>query len=70
MPHESLGQQLVLVIEGNASQSSIAQLQEICKKNLGKYEQPRQIFFLPEIPKTAMGNLTEILKFLLNKIFP
>ncbi len=55
LPHESLGRQLVLVTEGNASQKSIAKLQEICKKYLDRYEQPRQIIFIPEIPKTGNG---------------
>ncbi len=54
-PHESLGQQLVLVAKGKESQKSITRMQDICKKHLGKYERPRQIIFIPEIPKTGNG---------------
>lgn len=55
LPHESLGQQLVLVVEEKASQKTIIRLQDFCKKHLDKYERPRQIIFIPEIPKTGNG---------------
>ena len=55
VPHESLGQQLVLVVQGNESKMVQEELQETCTKHLKKFEQPRKIIFINEIPKTAGG---------------
>jgi len=57
LPHESLGQQLILVVEAVENKKSGMKLQEICRRELEKYEQPRQIIFLPEIPQTANGKI-------------
>ncbi len=57
LPHESLGQQLVLVVERKESKALKAQLQETCRNQLEKYEQPRQIFFVQEIPKNQGGKI-------------
>ncbi len=55
LPHESLGEQLVLLVEGEKSDEYAKRLQEICRQNLGRYEQPREILFVSEIPKTENG---------------
>jgi o-succinylbenzoate---CoA ligase len=55
--HDLLGHQLVLVIEGLENQELITELWTICRQKLGKYEQPRQIIFLPKIPKTSSGKI-------------
>ncbi len=55
LPHESLGQQLVLAVEGNETQHMRDSLKELCRKQLKKFEQPRKIIFTAEIPKTASG---------------
>ena len=51
LPHESLGEQLVLVIEGNENNELLQNVKIICKKRLTKYEQPRQIIFVQHLPK-------------------
>jgi O-succinylbenzoic acid--CoA ligase len=55
LPHESLGEQLVLVVEGKTSEEGIKHLAEICRHKLDKFEQPRRIVFVSEIPKTVSG---------------
>jgi o-succinylbenzoate---CoA ligase len=53
LPHESLGEQLVLVVKGKKSDLEINRLMEICRRQLNRYEQPRQIRFLRQLPCTA-----------------
>jgi O-succinylbenzoic acid--CoA ligase len=55
LPHESLGQQLVLVVEGEKSEEFKNYLHKICGKHLVKYEQPRQIVFVSQIPRNENG---------------
>jgi O-succinylbenzoic acid--CoA ligase len=55
LPHDSLGQQLVLVVEGKDSAAGTKRLEEICRRELEKFEQPRKIIFVSEIPKTENG---------------
>jgi O-succinylbenzoic acid--CoA ligase len=55
LPHESLGQQLVLVVEGKENKETTGKLKEICKKQLGKYEQPKQILFKDKLPRFPNG---------------
>jgi len=58
LPHESLGEQLVLVVEGKESDESTKRLKTICRRELEKYEQPRQIRFVPQLPRTGSGKLS------------
>jgi o-succinylbenzoate---CoA ligase len=55
LPHESLGEQLVLVVEGKESREAVARVLDICRSRLEKFEQPRQIIFVSDIPKTGSG---------------
>ena len=57
LPHESLGEQLVLVVEGKKSDLETKRLMEICRRQLEKYEQPRQLLFVSEIRNTENGKL-------------
>jgi o-succinylbenzoate---CoA ligase len=57
LPHESLGEQLVLVVEGEKSEKEIKRLKEICRRELEKFERPRQIRFITQLPRTANGKL-------------
>lgn len=50
LPHESLGEQLVLVLEGNENNEMTRELKNICQQQLEKYEQPRQIIFVQQLP--------------------
>ena len=52
LPHESLGEQLVLVLEGNENDKVVNKIKEVCQKQLSKYEQPRQILFATHFPRT------------------
>lgn len=55
LPHESLGQQLILVVEGKENKETTEKLKEICKKQLGRYEQPRQVIFKHTLPLLSNG---------------
>ncbi len=57
LPHDQLGEQIILLIEGEEDRESIAALKEICRQRLDKYEQPRQIRFIPRLPRTPNGKL-------------
>ncbi|MBW6536495.1 MAG: AMP-binding protein [Mariniphaga sp.] len=57
LPHESLGEQLVLVVEGKESKVVRNQIKKICLQYLKKYQQPRQIVFASEIPGNENGKI-------------
>ncbi len=52
LPHEKLGRQIVLVVEGNGSAETLDRIKTICKKKLDKYEIPRQFIFSSKLPRT------------------
>ncbi len=55
LPHESLGQQLVLVVEGKENKETTEKLKEICRKQFDKYEQPKQVLFKDRLPRLPNG---------------
>lgn len=55
LPHESLGQHLVLVVEGKENKVTTEKLKEICRQKLDKYEQPKQILFKNRLPRLPNG---------------
>lgn len=50
--HNSLGEQLVLVLKGNENSEILKTVKKLCLKRLSKYEQPRQIIFVQHFPET------------------
>lgn len=57
IPHDSLGEQLVLVAEGPENDQHRTVIREACDKVLEKYETPRHILFVPELPRTENGKI-------------
>jgi O-succinylbenzoic acid--CoA ligase len=57
LPHETLGQQLILIVEGEEDEKRIRQIQTICSQQLSKYEQPKQIRFIKIFPRTENGKV-------------
>ncbi|MCW0482676.1 AMP-binding protein [Gaoshiqia sediminis] len=57
LPHETLGQQLILAVEETETPELSGELQSICRQQLNKYEQPRQICFVRELPRTPNGKI-------------
>ncbi len=56
-----LGERLVLVIEGNAfSEEKFTELNTTLKKVLTRFEQPKEILFIRQLPKTENGKLDRI----------
>ncbi len=57
-PDERLGQAVTAFIEGPAlGPDMVAQLQTLLAARLGRYEQPRQLRYMPEFKSTATGKL-------------
>ena len=57
-PDERLGQAVTAFIEGPAlAAAQQAQLQALLAERLGRYEQPRQLTYIPEFQVTATGKL-------------
>ncbi|SET55272.1 AMP-binding protein [Hymenobacter actinosclerus] len=57
-PDERLGQQVTAFIEGGAlPETQQQQLRELLGQRLDRYEQPRQLVFVPEFQTTASGKL-------------
>lgn len=52
LPHDSLGEQIVLVLEENENNEILETVKKLCLKRLSKYEQPRQILFIQCFPET------------------
>ncbi len=57
LPHDTLGQQLVLVVEGTENIVLKNELKKVCIQQLSQYEQPRRILFTRELPHTPNGKL-------------
>lgn len=55
--HPELGQQIVLLIEGLESTKLKKEILDICKKQLPKFEIPRQVYFVDQLPRTKNGKL-------------
>lgn len=55
LPHESLGQQLVMIIEGNRDEVVKQNIEKICHEKLNKYEVPRKFIFICKILQTLSG---------------
>lgn len=58
LPNETLGEQVVLIVEQNSLNSILLkELTEEITEVLTKYEKPKQIFFLPKFKETETGKL-------------
>jgi O-succinylbenzoic acid--CoA ligase len=58
LPDESLGQKLILIIEGNQSDEVIKKISEIpFEKN---FHRPKEIIFISEIPRTPNGKINRL----------
>ncbi|MGQ8337196.1 AMP-binding protein [Sunxiuqinia sp. A32] len=55
LPHEKLGRQLILIIEGSESNLDLGKLQTVFESQLEKYECPRKIRCVDLIPRTPNG---------------
>ncbi len=57
LPHETLGQQLILLVQGNQTQETTTTLQSVIQHHLDKFERPRQIRSVPQLPRTPNGKI-------------
>ncbi len=58
--HESLGQQLVLIVEGKKNKETMEKLNEMCRQQLSRYEQPKQIIFKDKLPRLPNGKIDRL----------
>lgn len=52
LPDKTLGQKLILIIEGNRTLNF-----ELRTSNFGKYEIPKEVYFVKEFPRTESGKI-------------
>lgn len=57
LPDDTLGQQIILMIEGTESFIMLEQLEHVCQKFLLRYECPRKIVFQEKLKRTENGKL-------------
>ncbi len=57
LPDETLGEQIILMIEGTESFIMLEQLEHVCQKILLRYECPRKIVFQEKLKRTENGKL-------------
>ena len=56
LPHETLGEKLVLVVEGPVSSEDLEE-QMLTLTSLGDYEKPKKIYSLPNFIRTSTGKI-------------
>jgi O-succinylbenzoic acid--CoA ligase len=56
-PHESLGEEVVLVIEGNITEAQEASLLQELRSSSEKYKAPKRILYAPSFELTTMGKI-------------
>lgn len=57
LPHETLGQQLILIVEGSQTPEKTKQMEAVVQNHLDKFERPREIRFVKQIPRTPNGKI-------------
>lgn len=58
MPHEVYGEEVMAVIVPQAGEKpTVEEIEEYCKKHLGKFQQPKRIEFALFLPKTPLGKI-------------
>lgn len=55
--HETLGKQIILILEGEEEEPKISRLKTIVEQQLVKYERPKQIRFVQKLPRTENGKI-------------
>ncbi|MDR1859563.1 MAG: AMP-binding protein [Bacteroidales bacterium] len=56
-PHDTLGQQLVLVAEAPETPENETLVRQLCASRLSRYERPKQIRFVHRLPRTDTGKV-------------
>lgn len=54
---DKLGQKLVLIVEGIESEPLKQEIQQSIKQCFGRYERPKKIFFIKQLPRNANGKI-------------
>nr|WP_319273474.1 AMP-binding protein [uncultured Draconibacterium sp.] len=57
MPDEKLGERIILLIESQADEEVKSTIETHCNKLLSKYEQPKDIRFIENLPRTENGKI-------------
>jgi o-succinylbenzoate---CoA ligase len=67
-PDERLGQKLLLVVEGQPQKDILTHINEILKKNLKRYEIPKEVVFIEKFVETATNKINKPQTFELQTI--
>lgn len=57
LPHDELGQQIVLFVEAREAQASASELRDFAKQRLAKFKIPDQVIFVDAMPYLPNGKL-------------
>lgn len=57
---DTLGEKIIIVIEGDAKVVSAGFIQDVCAERLGKYEVPKNIYFVDKFAETVSGKVSRI----------
>ncbi len=58
LPHDQLGQQVTLIVEGNPFEKTVQEkILTLGRQKLSKYELPKEILFIPQFKETATGKI-------------
>jgi acyl-CoA synthetase (AMP-forming)/AMP-acid ligase II len=62
MPDEQWGEAVAaFVVRKPGAEVDEAKIVEHCRRNLASYKKPRRMFFVDELPRTAVGKVSKIM---------
>ncbi len=70
VPHPDFGEAVVTVIVPQEPDLKVEEIEKVTKQQLARFKQPKQILFLPELPRNTMGKVQKkTLRETYSKIF-
>ena len=57
LPDEEFGEKVIAVVVRNDQELTESELQDFCRDELAGYKKPRQVVFVDELPRNAMGKV-------------
>ena len=57
VPHKDFGEAVVAIIVASGAKPSEKHVMSLIQNKLAKFKQPKKLFFIPELPRNAMGKV-------------
>ena len=57
IPHKDFGEAVVAVIVASGEKPSEKYVMSLTQNKLAKFKQPKKLFFIPDLPRNAMGKV-------------